>query len=75
MIQGYGELRGFKDDDAELLDNLAEDKYNACIAQLLKFETPERVYESLEEVVNEENCQYISKLNFKRLLSEELKGE
>lgn len=67
MIQGYGLLHNFKDEEGELIEQESIELYNEFIKKLSKFENPVSVCEKLKEILSEENCRYISKSNFRRL--------
>lgn len=76
MIQGYGELFGFKDLDGELIEAEVINEYKRQIAELKSVETPDFCAETLDQVINEaERCRYISKSNLKRLVVERRRQE
>lgn len=68
MIQGYGVLHNFKDEETEILEEDLTQNYEEMIAQLRELEEPIFKAETLEEILRERNCKYISKKNLKRLL-------
>lgn len=74
VIQGYGVLHNFKEDEAGGLfeDELAE-LYEKMITELQRWETPVKAVESLEQVIIESkraNVRYISKNNLRSVLRE-----
>lgn len=76
MIQGYGELYGFKDLDGELIEAEVIDEYARQIAELQSIEKPDFCAEPLEKVIEEAGrCRYISKSNLKRLIIERKRQE
>lgn len=76
MIQGYGELYGFKDLDGEIIEAEVINEYARQIAELQSIETPDFCAEPLEKVIEEAGrCRYISKSNLKRLIIERKRQE
>lgn len=67
VIQGYGILRNFKDDDAAIVDYESFNLYLKVIKRLSSVEESIGVSEYLQEVLAEKNCRYISKSNFRRM--------
>ncbi len=75
MIQGYGVLHNFKDAAADILEEDLESCYRAVIAKLCSFEDPVPHIETLDEVMDQRDCAYISKSSLKRILLERRKEE
>ena len=70
MIQGYGILWNFKDEDVALLDEEAKEDYLDLIEELRRFEDPLFRPECIGEIIGDHNSRYISKGQFKRILFE-----
>ena len=75
MIQGYGVLHNYKDDSLEILEEDLTQNYNSIVAKLKAFEEPIFHIESLEEILGDKTCSYISKSNLKRLMIERKRQE
>lgn len=75
MIQGYGVLHNFKDEDGEILEADLTENYEAMVAQLHYLEDPVFVVEHLDHIIEEKNCRYISKNNLRKLLIQRRKEE
>ena len=75
MIQGYGVLHNFKDEDGAILEADLTENYEAMIAQLRYLEDPVFVVEQLEQVIDDKNCRYVSKSNLRKLLIQQRKEE
>ncbi len=70
LIQGYGVLWNFKDEDVALLDDEAKEDYLELIAELRRWEDPSFNVEGIGEIIGNRNSKYISKGQFKRILLE-----
>ena len=75
MIQGYGVLHNFKDEAGEILEEDLTANYEEMVAALRAFEEPVFKVESLQEILREENCKYVSRSNLKKLLIERRRSE
>ena len=75
MIQGYGALHNFKDEDGAILEEDLTQNYEAMIAHLQYLEDPVFVVEQLEQVIDDKNCRYISKSNLRKLLLQQRREE
>lgn len=71
MIQGYGLLYNFDDQDGEILEADVQAFYDKYIEDLQQIEKPEFHVETLDDVIDRSTyCKYISKSNIKRLMVE-----
>lgn len=72
MIQGYGLLYNFDDEDGDILESEIEEEYEKIISALKDFEKPVFRVEGLDEVIESciNSCKYISKSNLRRYLEE-----
>lgn len=75
MIQGYGVLHNFKDEDGAILEADLTENYEAMIAQLQYLEDPIFVCEHLEQLIEQNYCRYISKSNLRKLLIQQRREE
>lgn len=75
MIQGYGVLHNFKDEDGAILEEDLTQNYEAMIAQLRYLEDPVFLVEHLDRVLDEKNCRYVSKSNLRKLLLQQRREE
>lgn len=79
MIQGYGILHNFKDEEGKILEEDLQANYAEMVAELQAVETPVFRVETLQEILRETKqkkpCKYVSRSNLKRLLIERKKAE
>lgn len=71
IVQGYGALRCLKFESDEILEDQVDENFNAIVEELVCFEDPVFITESLTESMTEVlrgNCCYITKANIRRTL-------
>ena len=75
MIQGYGCLYNVEDDSDEIFETEVEDEYQAMIHELQYLEDPYFWVQSLQDVLYDENCRYVSKQNIRRLVRQRMESD
>ena len=75
MIQGYGCLFNVKDESDEIFETEVQDEYEAMIHELQYLEVPYFYVQSLLDLLDDNNCRYVSKQNIRRLVRQRMDSD
>ena len=75
MIQGYGCLFNLTDESDEIFETEVQDEYEAMIHELQYLEDPYFYVQSLLDLLDDNNCRYVSKQNIRRLVRQRMDSD